>query len=121
MTAVKLRAVPSFHLSLPVPSLEDEVAFFVDKLRARVTHRDEAGYVNLDWFGAQITLQPGEAASAEFHFGMNLDGPTFEELAQTLGQTAKVIDAGTHLERRKCYVRSPGGYLVELKATASAG
>ncbi|HEY0140429.1 MAG TPA: hypothetical protein VGF48_06005 [Thermoanaerobaculia bacterium] len=110
----------AFHLSLPVRSVEEEVAFFVGRLRARVTHRDPGGYVNVDWFGAQITLQPGEVASCDFHFGVNLDRADFEELARELGQTAKVVDAGTSIERRKFYVRSPSGYLVELK-TSEAG
>lgn len=104
----------SFHLSLPVPAVDEEVAF-LERLRARVTHRDPSGYVNLEWFGAQITLATGDLAAADFHFGVNVDEETFEELARVAGGRVKTVDAGTAIERRKFYVRSPAGYLVEVK------
>ncbi|HYK01935.1 MAG TPA: VOC family protein [Thermoanaerobaculia bacterium] len=123
MPAVK----PAFHLSLAVHSLDQSVDFYVRVLNATVAHRDPGGYVNLELFGAQLTLQPvAEAAiPTDFHFGFNLAMDDFERLAENIlasgydvAMQPKVVDAGTPLERKKMYVRCPSGYLIELKGYA---
>ena len=116
---------PTFHLSLGVRSVEESVDFYVRVLNATVSHRDPTNYVNLELFGAQLTLQPGTEASipADFHFGFNLPMQEFERLAEQIlasgypdiAMKPKVVDAGTPLERKKMYVRCPSGYLIELK------
>ncbi|MDQ3282694.1 MAG: hypothetical protein M3Q69_14930 [Acidobacteriota bacterium] len=121
---------PVFHLSLPVRSVDESVAFFADLLGATVTHRDASGYVNLEWFGTQLTLAAGVdlPISGELHFGINVNLETFERMATAFAASApnaiamqpKVVDAGTPRERRKMYVRCPSGYLIELKAFAAA-
>lgn len=116
---------PTFHLSIPVRSLDESVDFFVRVLSAKVEHRDPSGYVNLDFFGTQITLKQNAQAAAglDFHFGVNLDLEDFERLAAA-AQTAAprsvvsrptVVDAGTSMERKKLYLRCPTGHLIELK------
>jgi len=116
----------AFHLSIMVRSLEDSVAFFIRVLRAKVMHRDPAGYVNLDVFGSQITLHESPDAVPDvpgLHFGVNLDLHDFETLSRELIADANVsvvmppsvTDAGTPLERRKMYLRCPTGYLIEIK------
>ncbi len=110
--------LPNFHLSLGVRSIEESVSFFADKLGARVIHRDPSGYVNIDFYGAQITLKadPGIVPSlAHFHFGVNLPLEEFARLADGLGVTPETWDAGTPLERRKFYLKCPTGYVIELK------
>ena len=108
---------PSFHLSLPVRSIDESVDFYTRVLGARVTHRDPSGYVNLDFYGTQITLHQGDPVPLprDFHFGVNLGIEEFERLADTLDTEVKVTDAGTALERKKLYVRCPNGYVVEIK------
>lgn len=117
---------PSFHLSIGVGSMEDSVTFFVDVLRAEVQHRDPSGYVNIDWFGSQITLKPHAGIVPDlpdFHFGINLELTEFERLAshvlangrQFIAAEPEVWDEGTPMERKKMYLRCPTGYLVELK------
>ena len=121
---------PTFHLSLPVRSVDESVEFFVQFLGATVEHRNASGYVNLDWYGTQLTLAEDAqvSASAELHFGINVELETFERMATTLVENAphavamqpKTVDAGTPHERRKMYLRCPSGYLIELKAFATA-
>jgi uncharacterized protein len=108
---------PSFHLSLPVRSVEESVDFYTRVLHATVTHRDPSGYVNLDFYGTQLTLHQGTPVvlPRDFHFGVNLPLDDFARLAATLDAEVKVVDAGTELERRKVYVRCPSGYVVEVK------
>lgn len=111
----------SFHLSLTVHSTEESVDFYTRVLQATVTHRDPSGYVNLDFYGTQLTLHQGEPVHLprDFHFGVNLDDDEFEQLANALDAEVNVADAGTALERRKLYVRDPNGYVVEIKSAAS--
>jgi uncharacterized protein len=111
----------SFHLSLPVRSIEESIDFYTRVLQATVTHRDPGGYVNLDFYGTQLTLHPGEPVKLprDFHFGVNLDAEGFERLAGALDTEVQVADAGTVMERKKVYVRDPNGYVVEIKSAAS--
>ena len=115
--------LPSFHLSLPVRSVEESAEFFT-VLGGSVVHRDPSGYVNVDLFGVQLTLTPGDpGGGSDFHFGVNLPAGDFDKIAQRLLADSRVeivspphvVDAGTPMERRKMYVRCPSGYLVELK------
>lgn len=116
-----------FHLSIPVRSLDESASFFENALGARVTHRDPSGYINVDLYGTQITLQQSEHVVVPdgLHFGVNLDRDEFDRLAAQILATdcdvvmrPKVVDAGTPLERTKMYVRCPAGWLIELKGIA---
>jgi extradiol dioxygenase family protein len=118
--------VNAFHLSIGVRSIDASVEFFVRLLGATVLHRDPSGYVNLDFFGSQITLKHHpqiEPQLPDFHFGVNLSLEDFERLSRRLLETGRefvvrdpeIWDAGTPLERKKMYLRCPTGYLVELK------
>lgn len=115
----------TFHLSIGVNSFKEEVGFFTALLGAVVTHEDP-NYVNLDVFGAQITLKeiPGiKPVLSEFHFGFNLTLKAFDDIAASILKCNSVhvvaqptvVDANTPMERKKMYLKSPTGYLVELK------
>lgn len=116
---------PSFHLSLPVPSVSESVEFFTEVLGATVAHRSPAGYVNVEWYGVQITLSEGALPEklASLHFGVNLDLDTFKSVSQrilskpvvNIVSPPQVVDGGTEMERQKMYVRCPAGYLIEIK------
>jgi extradiol dioxygenase family protein len=73
--------------------------------------------VNLDFYGTQITLQPGAtfAPPPDFHFGVNLGVEEFDRLARTIDTEVRVVDAGTPMERKKLYLRCPSGYVIEVK------
>jgi extradiol dioxygenase family protein len=117
-----------FHLSLPVHSVTESVKFFTHVLGASVRHVDASGYVNLDFFGTQITLAKGKPRNSDdFHFGVNLGMHEYELLLGRIGEHAadallmpeKTVDEGTPRERRKLYVRCPSGYLIEIKGYSS--
>jgi len=117
---------PSFHLSIAVRSIEESTEFFVRALGASVLHRDPTGYVNVDVHGTELTLKESSDAvpvKEDFHFGINVDWNDFDELAKVIERecpanvlmTARVVDPGTPLERKKLYLRCPTGYVIELK------
>ncbi|NRA66193.1 MAG: hypothetical protein HRU19_17025 [Pseudobacteriovorax sp.] len=115
-----------FHLSIAAKEIEKEAQFLCELLGGTVTHRDPSGYINIDLQGCQITLKTNslvEVNLQDFHFGFNLDSDEFEMISsriieskyQDIVMKPKVIDAGTPIERKKMYLKSPTGYLVELK------
>ena len=118
----------SFHLSIEVRSLDGSTEFFVRVLNGSVQHRDPRGYINLDLFGAQITLHEARDAvpPRHFHFGFNLDLADFDALATHILEhdaaavvsPPTVVDEGTAMERKKMSVRCPTGYLIELKGSS---
>lgn len=116
----------SFHLSIGVASIPKSVDFFTNTLPGKVTHEDPSGYVNIELFESQITLKnnPGIKANLpDFHFGFNMSLNEFDHLAenilssgrQWISMEPKVVDANTPMERKKMYLKSPTGYIVELK------
>lgn len=121
----------AFHLSIGVNSLLESVAFFTEILGATVTQDNaSAGYVNLELASVQLTLQQREKTTAdapEFHFGINVGLSTFDALVRRVTEQRPecivkqpvVVDAGSALERRKMHLRSPSGYLVEIKGMKS--
>lgn len=115
-----------FHLSIGVKNIDESVRFFEDVLMAKTVHRDPSGYVNIDFYGNQITLKhiPGiDPKMQELHFGVNLSLQQFDQVSTHIAGTnyagivapAKTVDAGTKMERRKIYVRCSTGYLFEIK------
>ena len=115
-----------FHLSIGVHSLEESVSFFENVLKSKVVHRDPSGYINIDFYGSQVTLKhiPDiNISMPELHFGVNLPLSEFDQLAKNILSSGynnivmepKTVDAGTSMERRKMYVKCPTGYLFEIK------
>ncbi len=116
----------NFHLSIGVHSLDESVDFFEKLFEAKVLHRDSSGYVNIDFFGSQITLKENKTVVPrlpDFHFGANLSLHQFNLISEKILTQARsfvyrepeVWDQGTPLERKKMYLKCPTGYLVELK------
>lgn len=124
------KRIAHFHLSIGVKSLQKSVDFFEQTLGALVQHRDPSGYVNIDFYGVQITLKESIHAIPdlpEFHFGANMSLAAFNQLEKLIVQKdpncivmpAKIVDAGTAMERKKMYVKFPTGYLIEIKGYGS--
>lgn len=117
---------PSFHLSLNVKSLDESTDFFTGILGGSVSYRDASGYVNIDLFGVQLTLNESEAPvehPAGMHIGVNVTLTEFENIAEKARSDQRVevvgeahtVGAETPIERKKMYLRCPSGYLVEVK------
>ena len=50
-----------------------------------VLHRDPSGYVNIDFYGSQITIEHNPnivSELADFHFGVNLSLQDFDQRAK---------------------------------------
>ena len=120
-----------FHLSFPVRSLPESIAFYRDCLGAelgRVSH----AWTDVVLFGHQLTLhaQPAQVLPREArgvrHFGAILDWPAWEALrARVLAYDPQLADgirllrAGEPEEHAKLLIEDPDGNLVELKAYRS--
>jgi extradiol dioxygenase family protein len=125
-------ALPVFHLSFPVASLDAALDFYTRCLGATPGRRTE------DWcdvllFGHQLTLheQPAQvlprAQRGVRHFGAILDEATFAAVRARLETHAppapavhSLREAGTPREHAKLLVEDPDGNLVELKAYRDA-
>ena len=124
--------IKPFHLSIGVQSLDDSIEFFEKVLLSELTHRDpEDIYVNIDFFGNQITLKPipdMNPSMKELHFGINLSLEEFDEVwnhvdlinYKGLVSKPKIVDESTNIERRKFYLKCPTGYLFEIKGYKSS-
>lgn len=116
----------TFHLSIGVQSLEASLDFFVRVLKCTILHQDPTGYVNIDFYGSQITLKENGKNVPElqdFHFGMNTDLDEFDRLVKNIRETdpscmlmePQWMDRNTPLERKKVFLKCPTGYLIEFK------
>lgn len=115
-----------FHLSIGTRSLKESAEFFENVLGGKVTFREKDNGANVDVFGSQIFLKSNpdiNPSLPNFHFGFNLSINEFEDLAKkilanfadTVVMAPKVVDEGTPLERKKMYLKSPTGYMIEIK------
>lgn len=118
-----------FHLSIAVNSLKDMSYFFEEVLQAKIIHRDPSGYINVDFWGNQITLKEVpdfDCTMRDLHFGVNLNLAEFEKYTTHILNTEyeniltkpKIVEAGTTMERRKMFLKCPTGYLFEVKGYA---
>lgn len=115
---------PVFHVSIPVRNLDEAVAFYVDVLGAGVGRRTPA-FVDVQLFGAQVTLQNAPAdvsvhPSRTRHFGATIDWAEWEGLAARLADLAvegpTMAYAGERWEQGKLMLADPSGNLIEIKA-----
>ena len=114
-----------FHLSLGVKSLKEESDFFENVLGAKILNKDYSKGVNIDAFGCQLYLEECENLKPDFprfHFGFNFSMDDFDVIVQRMEKhqefvtmKPKVVDAGLSTERTKMYLKSPTGYMIEIK------
>ena len=128
-----------FHLAFPVHDLQATRAFIVDVLGARVGRESER-WVDFDFFGHQVTahLDPASKpattnpvdgkAVPTFHFGVVLDWPTWEQLAERL--RTKNVDfiiepyvrfQGEIGEQGTFFIKEPSGNGIEFKSFKDMG
>ncbi|MEO0345060.1 MAG: VOC family protein [Pseudomonadota bacterium] len=126
-----------FHLALPVGDLGPTRVFYTALLGC-ATGREDARWVDLDFFGHQVTLHLVDASDAPAatnavdgdavparHFGIILDPDDWQTLAQRLeAQDADFIIrprtrfAGSPGEQSTLFVRDPSGNALEFKSFA---
>jgi hypothetical protein len=127
-----------FHLAFPVHDLQATRAFIVDVLGARVG-RESDRWVDFDFFGHQVTahLDPSARPATTnpvdgkkvptFHFGVVLDWPAWEALAERLrGKVDFIIEPyvrfqGEVGEQGTFFIREPSGNGIEFKSFRDMG
>jgi uncharacterized protein len=118
---------PILHLSIPVRDMEEARDFYVHTLGCQ-SARSRAGFVDVWFYGMQITLQdrPQEVAASPTggtrHFGVTLGGDEFEAMigrldAQGVDWVVPVStdDEGRSTEQTKAKIADPSGNVIELK------
>ncbi len=123
-----------FHLAFPVRDLESTRRFFVDVLACRVG-REDARWIDLDFFGHQITahLATDDDAAATNpvdgddvpvrHFGVVLPWEEWHALRDRLSAIGvaflvapRIRFAGQVGEQATLFLRDPSGNAIELKS-----
>jgi uncharacterized protein len=119
-------ARPVFHLSIPVRSLDEAIAFYTGRLGA-TKGRHENGWADVALFGAQVTLQDDAASVADpmprtRHFGATIGWSDWESLMTRLAAQLRFVEpptisfADTEREQAKAMIADPSGNLIEIKA-----
>jgi extradiol dioxygenase family protein len=128
---------PRFHLAIPVTDLESTRAFYTELLACGVG-RESDRWIDFDLAGHQVTAHLVDAAEAGTatnpvdghavpvrHFGVILDPPAWDELAERLRGAGvdfliepHVRFAGTAGEQRTLFLLDPSGNGLEFKAFA---
>ncbi len=125
-----------FHLAVPVDDLERARGFYVDLLGC-ATGREDERWLDLDFFGHQVTLHLAEADGSEAanavdgddvpvrHFGVILAPADWQALAARLGAAGidfliepRVRFRGQPGEQRTMFLRDPAGNALEFKSFA---
>ena len=126
-----------FHLALPVMELDATRRFYTETLGC-ATGREDARWLDLDFFGHQVTLHlvdnsaDGELANAVDgddvpvrHFGVILPPAVWQSLAERLANAGcrfliepRTRFAGQPGEQSTMFVRDPSGNALEFKSFA---
>ncbi|MEO1035595.1 MAG: VOC family protein [Pseudomonadota bacterium] len=125
-----------FHLAIPVAELDGTRAFYCDVLGLGVG-REDAHWLDLDFFGHQVTLHVAVGTESlptnevdgkdvpVRHFGIVLPVPEWQALADRLRSCAVdfliepcVRFAGEPGEQHTMFVRDPSGNVLEFKSFA---
>ncbi|MEL6869772.1 MAG: VOC family protein [Pseudomonadota bacterium] len=130
-------ATPLFHLALPVTDLDQTRRFYLDTLGC-TTGREAPRWLDLNFFGHQITLHlvdslgtdahnevDGDAVPTR-HFGVILSPDAWATLVTRLqGANCEFLleprtrFAGKTAEQSTLFIRDPSGNALEFKSFAS--
>lgn len=126
-----------FHLALPVTDLDAAESFYCGLLGC-AKGRTASRWIDLDFFGHQVTLHLVAAGAAEAptnpvdgdsiparHFGMVLDMDDWRSLADRLAQedfrfliSPRIRFAGEVGEQATLFITDPSGNALEFKSFA---
>ena len=131
-------ALAPFHLAIPVDDLIKTAAFY-EAILGCTRGRESQDWIDLNFFGHQVVLHqvdsvgPRDAAMNAVdsecipvpHFGIVLDGATFEALAVRIDSAGVDFSiapttrfAGRTGEQRTFFLRDPSGNCLEFKTFA---
>ena len=129
-----------FHLAVPAGDLGVATKFYVDVLGCKLGNREEGKWVDVDFWGNELTLHASEHKMDSErhdvdmgnvsvpHFGVHLSRKDFNALKQRLKDNgAKYYDEpylrfkGTKYEQETFFVKDPNENILEIKTlTANA-
>ncbi len=107
--------------------LEKTKHFYIDLLGAKLAHESDEHWINIEWFGHQLTFHEKPAMETtginDFHWGFNLTLEEFNSLAEKIRTSSELNfemeptkkGEGTDIERIKMYFKDPSGHLIEVK------
>ena len=133
-------ALKPFHLAIPVDDLDAAKRFYCDTLNC-TTGRTDDRWIDLDFFGHQVTLHlvesprttaPSNAVDGDDvpvrHFGVILERPDWQSLADRLQRancefviSPRIRFAGEVGEQATMFLLDPSGNALEFKSFANAG
>ncbi len=136
-TTMSQSAIRPFHLALPVTDLDKTRRFYTDLLGCRLG-REASRWVDLDFFGHQVTLHLADANEVPdhhndvdsdhvpaSHFGVILKPADWRELADRMLAASvqfiiepKVRFEGQVGEQATMFFRDPSGNALEFKSFA---
>jgi extradiol dioxygenase family protein len=123
------------HISIPVADLEQSASYYESVLRCAVGRRS-ADFVDVWFFGAQLTLLRAPAQQPPWrigdyapHYGAIVGRQDLDDLWQrVVGDTRSTVifeltskKVGTPLEQTKFMFSDPDGHAIELKSYTDIG
>ena len=123
-----------FHLAVPAGDLGVATKFYVDVLGCKLGNREEDKWVDVDFWGNELTLHktelklPNERHDVDMgnvpvpHFGGHLDKNVFNKIKENLqSNNIKYLDEpyirfkGKKEEQETFFIKDPHGNILELK------
>ena len=128
----------AFHLAIPAGDLSTATKFYVDVLGCKLGNREEDKWVDVDFWGNELTLHKSEhkldnerhdvdmGNVSVPHFGVHLSRKDFDALKQRLKDSGtKYYDEpylrfkGTKYEQETFFVKDPNENILEIKTLTS--
>ena len=123
-----------FHLAVPAGDLGIATKFYVDVLGCKLGNREEGKWVDVDFWGNELTLHktemklPNERHDVDMgnvpvpHFGVHLDKNVFKKIKENLQKNnINYLDEpyirfkGKKEEQETFFIKDPHGNILELK------
>ena len=123
-----------FHLAVPAGDLGVATKFYVDVLGCKLGNREEDKWVDVDFWGNELTLHktemklPNERHDVDMgkvpvpHFGVHLDPQVFEKIKANIEKNKiNYLDKpytrfdGKTEQQETFFIKDPHGNILELK------
>ena len=124
----------AFHLAIPAGDLSTATQFYVDVLGCKLGNREEDKWVDVDFWGNELTLHktemklPNERHDVDMgkvpvpHFGVHLDPSVFNKIKENLKKNnIQYLDEtytrfkGKKEQQETFFIKDPHGNILELK------
>jgi extradiol dioxygenase family protein len=127
-----------FHCAVEAGNLDETVKFYTDILFCKTDNSEEGKWVDIDFWGNELTLHSSTPRSSEHgdrhdvdmgavvvpHFGVHLERDVFEKIKKSVEDTVGYLDkpytrfANTEYEQQTFFVMDPNFNVLEIKSLA---